>query len=74
MILGMIGAVIILFSVMRTSVSIAGIIIGVVLLISGLLTIQYHDEKMRARRNVRRYWAYGEKPDWTRKRKDKQGQ
>ena len=46
-------------------------VIGVFALAFGLILIfiKVGDEEARARINRRRYWAYGEEPDWKRNRR-----
>lgn len=46
-------------------------VIGVVVLFFGIVIgmISVGHEEMKARINRRRYWAYGEEPDWKRKRR-----
>ena len=44
---------------------------GIVIMILGILSSDMIFEERKARGNRRRYWAYGEPPDWV--RKDKKG-
>ena len=58
MIFGIIGFFILIFSTMKdTGVSVGGIIAGVVLILLGISTISWKDEKLTARMNRRKYWA-----------------
>lgn len=45
-------------------------VIGVVVLLVGIVVsmAKIESEETRARANRRRYWAYGEEPDWKRGR------
>ena len=43
---------------------------GIVLMIFGILSSDMIFEERKARGNRRRYWAYGEPPDWVRKHND----
>ena len=46
-------------------------VIGVAVLVVGVIVTmaQAESEETRARINRRRYWAYGEEPDWKRRRR-----
>lgn len=62
MILAFIGGVLVVIGIGTGNVPV--IIVGAVLVVLGLLTIGAMDEHNRASNNRRRYWAYGDKPDW----------
>lgn len=67
MIISFIGVIIIIFSVAHDGdVNVVGLIVGIAILLFGLLVISATAENNRARNNRRRYWAYGEAPDWAR--------
>ena len=40
------------------------LIIGVVLIVLGLVSVNVRTERFKARKNFREYWANGKKPDW----------
>ena len=69
MIITFIGFLLIVFAVVREEgVSVLGLIAGIAVLLFGLLVISSTAEHDRARSNRRRYWAYGEAPDWAREK------
>lgn len=45
------------------------LIAGVVIFLLGLCMSSVHSEEVKARTNRRRYWAYGEEPDWKRRKR-----
>ena len=58
MILGIIGTVILVFSITKdTGVSVGGIIAGILLIIFGVSSISWKDEKLTAKMNRQKYWA-----------------
>lgn len=68
MILAFLGGL--LFVIGACTGSVAAAVIGAVLVFCGILAIDEHDERMKARRNRQRFWAYGEEPDWMRNEKN----
>ena len=72
MIISLIGFIVIVFSVVRDEgVSVIGLIAGILILLFGLLVISSSIEHNKARNNRRRYWAYGEEPDWVREKRNR---
>ena len=70
MIISMFGVILIIYAVVRDEgLSIIGLIAGILVLLFGLLVISATAEHDRARANRRRYWAYGEEPDWARQKR-----
>ena len=64
MILAFIGGL--LFVIGFCTGFVAAAVIGAVLVFFGILALDEHEERMKARRNRQRFWAYGEGPDWMR--------
>ena len=71
MILAFIGALMFIFGAGDGSVPAA--VIGAILVLLGVLSMDAHEERTRARMNRERYWAYGEEPDWAREREKHRG-
>ena len=68
MILMFIGAIVgllgIYFSVNGNN---AVLIAGVIVFVFGAVISTIHTDKVKARRNIREYWANGKRPDWAEK-------
>ena len=73
MIIAFIGVILIIFSLVRDDGTVNWIMIaiGAFLVVCGILAIDVHTEEVRAKENRRRYWAYGERPDWDREKRSK---
>ena len=68
MILALIGAFILVVSLADKAGSIGTVVIGLILIVVGISVSNIVTEEYKARGNRRRYWAYGEDPDWVRRR------
>ena len=69
MILALLGGAILAITAYTDGTGFAGYIVGGILVLIGVCTMSYHEEDVNARTNRRRYWAYGEEPDWKRNRR-----
>ncbi len=69
MLVAFVGIVLIMIGIGVIGESAAPLIIGIVLFLLGMMGSEAMSEHNRARMNYRRYWAYGEEPDWKRNRK-----
>lgn len=68
MILALVGAIIVVIGINSESMSLGAIVIGAALILFGLALSNVFSESLKARGNRRRYWAYGDNPDWTRRK------
>lgn len=72
MILMFVGIIVAVIGFTKIDDSGYGILIaGIVIFLLGLCVSSVHIEEVKARTNRRRYWAYGEEPDWVKERRTK---
>lgn len=67
MILALIGSIILIISLGEHNTGPA--IVGGIMIVLGLLIFIGSCDDLKARTNRTRYWAYGEEPDWKRRRR-----